>query len=79
MLSYEKGGTTCVSTKESKAWVQCRNCGHVYDIDRRVSIEDLFVTAFCPRCNHNKALNCGENKYEIPLYADRNLDRRYYL
>lgn len=79
MRSYEEGGTICVNTKENKTWVQCRNCGHVYDINRLVSIEDLFVTAFCPRCNHNKALNCGENQYEIDLYADRNLDKRYYL
>lgn len=65
--------------QEDKTWVQCRNCGHVYDIDRQVSIEDLFVTAFCPRCNHNKALNCGETPEEIYLYADRTMDERYYF
>ena len=64
--------------KENKTWVQCRNCGCVYEIDRQLSIEDLFVTAFCPRCNHNKALNCGENQYDIYLYADRNLIEDYF-
>ena len=68
-----------MNTKESKTWIQCQNCGHVYDTDRHISVEDLFVTAFCPRCNHNRALNCGEDFYEISLYANRNLDARYYL
>ena len=67
-----------MNLKEEKTWVQCRNCGHVYEIDRQVSIEELFVTAFCPSCNHNKALNCGDNKYDIYLYADRNLIKDYF-
>ena len=68
-----------MDTKEIKTWVQCRNCGHVYDINRRVSIEDLFVTAFCPRCNHNKALNCGESLSDVSLYVDRTLDEKYFI
>lgn len=68
-----------MDTKENKTWVQCRNCGHVYEVDRRISIEDLFVHAFCPRCNHNKALNCGESLDDVSLYADRTMDERYFI
>ena len=68
-----------MDTKEIKTWVQCRNCGHVYEIDRRISIEDLFVTAFCPSCNHNKALNCGESLSDVSLYVDRTLDEKYFI
>ena len=64
--------------KENYTWVQCRSCGHIYQVPRKYSSETLFIESWCPKCECEVALNCGENEDEIAIFYDLNLDERYY-
>lgn len=59
-------------------WIQCRECGTVYTIPRKVQIEEAFIKANCPRCGITTGLNLGDNEDDIYLYMDINMDRRVY-
>lgn len=64
---------------EQGCWIQCQHCGRIYHIRDTVPIDKLYVTSFCPRCNdYTTGLNCGRNKDELYLYANVNVDPRYY-
>lgn len=60
-------------------YMQCQNCGKIFRIDKEVSIEELIVNAECPECGYTRALNCGDNEDDIILYANINLDKRYFI
>lgn len=64
--------------KIEKTWIQCTECGEVYCIEKRISIEKMYVTSVCPRCGNEKGLNCGHDKDDLYLFADVNMDWRYY-
>ncbi len=63
--------------KESN-FVQCRSCGHIYKIEASLPIDALIVEMACPKCDCDYALNLGDDKNDIYLYEDVNLDNRYY-
>ena len=60
--------------KEDCTWVQCRSCGHIYQVPRKYPSDVLFIESWCPKCECEMALNCGESKDEIYLYMDINLN-----
>lgn len=63
---------------EQGCWIQCQHCGNIYHIDRNVPIDKLYVTSVCPRCGETKGLNCGNNKDDVYLFENINIDPRYY-
>ena len=64
--------------RKQGCWLQCVSCGEIHFIEKAVPIDQLYVTAMCPKCGHYKAINCGDKKDDIVLYADSYLDERYY-
>lgn len=72
------------SKKCNEIFVQCQYCGNIYridqsDFDDEVSIDELMIDAFCPKCGYTRALNCGDSEDDIYLYINESLDPRYYL
>lgn len=64
--------------KKKDTWLQCSECGKIFQIPYSVSIEELYVTAECPRCDSTKGLNLGDKQEDIYLYENPNVDERYY-
>ena len=67
-----------ISNANMGTWIQCQNCGKIYHIAHDVPIDKLYVASECPRCGNYKGLNCGTNPDDFYLYANLNLDGRYY-
>lgn len=63
---------------EDRTYLQCTNCGEVYDVYEDISIEDLYVQSYCPKCGHTRALNIGNSEDEKYLFYDPCMDDRYY-
>ena len=63
----------------NKTFVQCQNCGNIFLVDQEVSIDDFIVNAQCQKCGNKKAINCGNNREDVWLYANVNVDERYYI
>ena len=63
---------------EDRTFLQCTDCGKIYDVYDDISIEALYVHSCCPRCGHIRALNIGNSEDEKYLYYDVSLDERYY-
>ena len=59
-------------------WIQCQQCGHIYHIEQSVPVDQLYVKSLCPKCDHDKGLNCGDDEDSIYRYSDPVLDERYY-
>ena len=60
-------------------WIQCQNCGHIYRINKKVSIEASIIRSECPRCREYVGLNCGSEEDEIYIFMNPNLDERYFI
>ena len=65
-------------TRKQECWIQCQECGHIYYIEKNVPVDELYVASVCPRCESEKGLNCGRSKDDVYLYANINVDPRYY-
>ena len=64
---------------QDKTWVQCQTCGKVYEIPETVSVDVLYIMAYCPRCkDYSNALNLGPEEDDIAEMKDYFLDERYY-
>lgn len=59
-------------------FVQCRSCGHIYKIEASLPIDALIVEVTCPKCEHDYALNLGDDENDIYLYYDHTKDVRWY-
>ena len=67
-------------SKDKGCWIQCQQCGDIYWIEEEVPIDKLYVASVCPRCgDYGNGLNCGDNKDDLYLYMNENLDPRYYM
>jgi ribosomal protein L33 len=65
--------------KESGSYIQCCECGHIYWIDKEISIDKIYIKSYCSKCNKiTKGLNCGEKEEDIYMYYDCVKDSRYY-
>lgn len=65
-------------TKTKPTWIQCVKCGHLFQTEQPVSIEELYVISICPKCGGRTGLNCGTERDDIYLYMDQGLDERYF-
>ena len=73
-----KGEKIWVDTGKERAFIQCLNCGHIYIIERKISVSVSVVKSECPRCKWSKGLNCGNNEDDIYSFYDPGLDERYF-
>lgn len=64
--------------KKIKTFIQCQTCGRIYRIPQAIPIEKLYVLTNCPDCGVTTGLNLGDNKEDVYLYMNNNLDSRYY-
>lgn len=60
--------------KKDQTWIQCQHCGYIYAVPYNISVEALFIKVRCPKCYHNKGLNCGDKREDIWMYANPNVD-----
>jgi uncharacterized OB-fold protein len=60
-------------------YIQCQDCGSIYRINRKISIEKSIVNVECSRCGSYVGLNCGNKKDDVYLYMNPNVDKRYYI
>lgn len=67
-----------MDVRESGTWVQCTMCGRVYYIKESVPIDKMYVDAACPKCDNERAINCGDKEEDVILYCDSYLDGRFY-
>ena len=66
--------------RESKdrTFLQCTNCGEVYQVEQEYDIESLYINSCCPHCEHKRALVCGNSLDDIYELYDPVLDKRFY-
>lgn len=62
-----------------RVYTQCQECGHISKVlVHEYNVEDIYIDEYkCPRCGYEVGLNCGENKSDIYLYMNSNVDPRY--
>jgi transcription elongation factor Elf1 len=58
--------------------IQCQSCGHIYVINKKISIEKSIINSVCPRCGGHVGLNCGDTEDDLYIYMNPNLDERYF-
>lgn len=63
---------------KERTWIQCTNCGHIYIVDRKISINMAIIRSSCPRCKWGRGYNCGHNELDIAELYDPYLDERYF-
>ena len=63
---------------KERTFVQCLNCGHIHIVERRIPIEISVVRSYCPRCEYERALNCGYDEMDVLELKSYDLDERYY-
>lgn len=64
--------------KKKTIWVQCQECGEIYQKEVMFPTNELYVKDKCPTCGYKTMLNLGENKEDIYLYMNPNVDYRYF-
>lgn len=64
--------------KKKSTWVQCQDCGEIFQIPYTISIDKLYVMTNCPNCGDAKALNLGNQKEDWYYFYNVNLDYRQY-
>ena len=64
--------------RNKTTWLQCQTCGEIYQIQREVPIEQLYVAAHCPNCGLAIGLNLGYQQEDLYYFYNVNLDRRHY-
>ena len=64
--------------KKNIIWVQCQDCGEIYQVQRMFPTNELFVVAKCPACGSKTGLNLGDKEEDIYLYMNPNVDYRYF-
>ena len=64
--------------KKKHTWIQCQECGRIYQISRQFSDDELYAVAYCSECESRIGLNLGCDENDIYLYMNPNLDRRYF-
>ena len=62
--------------KKKRTWIQCNECGHIYQIPHSVPIDKLYVATHCPNCESISGLNLGDDEDDIYLYMNPNIDNR---
>jgi hypothetical protein len=66
-----------------KVWAQCQCCGNLHQVkskDALISDDDLYTNPiWCSKCRDDtKHLLCGENREDVYIYYNLNVDPNYY-
>ena len=62
----------CVKFQSDQmTYLQCQNCGRIYSVDKKYSVEDFYVESYCPQCGCMKALNL---ETDIFLFYNNNFN-----
>ena len=64
--------------KKKQTWIQCNECGEIYQIPCSVPIDKLYVASNCPRCGFMTGLNLGDKQEDLYYFYDHTKDERYY-
>ena len=64
----------------NREYVQCCNCGHIYEQQVQCNDDDLYIDGIkCEKCRQEvKHLRCGEDLLDIYIYYDVTKDPRMY-
>ena len=73
----EEVGRLCGQSQEG-TYIQCTNCGEIYRIDYEIPLENVYVTCYCSKCEHERGLNLGSDQDDLYANLDPVLDERYY-
>lgn len=65
--------------KKGYTWIQCQTCGKIYQISRSVPIDETFIAINCSECGITAGLNLGDEKDDIYLYMNPNVDNRVFI
>lgn len=60
------------------SYVQCVYCGEIYHTTETLPVEEFIVKVECPNCGVKKGINCGDNREDIYVYANPNINPHYY-
>ena len=65
---------------EDRTFLQCTNCGKIYEVEGKWSADDLYIDNYCSCCGHNnRMLIVCDDIDDIYKYYDNTLDERYYI
>lgn len=64
--------------EKENTFIQCQDCGELYEVPYEISIERSIVRMECPQCGGHVGLNCGSNRNDVALYINSYVDPRYY-
>ena len=60
-------------------YLQCQCCGHIVQVNKRISIEEIYTKEYCKNCDEVQTmLNLGDDLSDRYLYGNPNYDERYY-
>ena len=67
--------------KESKdrTYLQCTNCGRIYSVEKEIELSKIYINSYCPHCEHERALNLGDDENDIYELYDNTLDSRFFI
>lgn len=69
-----------MKTENGKCYIQCQNCGEIFQIDQAVPIDKIYVQVYCHKCDDSVCgLNLGDNEDDKYYFYDMTLDPRYYI
>lgn len=63
---------------KKRTWIQCQNCGALYQIQQKLPVDAFYIDTECPECGYEVGLNCGENEEDVYELMNINLDDRFY-
>ena len=64
---------------EDVTYLQCQCCGHIVQVNKRISIDEFYINGYCNNCEEEYSmLNLGDDLLDRYLYCNPNLDERYY-
>ena len=64
--------------KKKQTWIQCTECGRIYQISRQFPEDELYVVAYCTECECRIGLNLGCDENDVYYFYNNSMDPRYY-
>ena len=60
-------------------YYQCTKCGAIVALEGKVELDsDIYAELCCAKCGNARAMYLCDNIDDIYIYADVNLDERYF-
>lgn len=61
-----------------KTFVQCQNCGNVFQAEGKFKIDELYINYYCPKCGTYRVIQLGENYEDIFEFYNVNIDNKFF-